>query len=60
MTALNYMIESARVSAKKTWCLKKGLGVHCLNSYNFGQNLPNSLAIPYAAHKNINGLTEMF
>ena len=60
MTALNYMIESARVSAKKIWCLKEGLDVHCLNSHNCGYKLPNSLAIHYAAHKNINGLTEMF
>ena len=36
MTALNYMIESARVSAKKIWCLKEGLDAHCLNSHNFG------------------------
>lgn len=60
MTALSYMLESARVSAKTTWCLKEGLDVHCLNSHSFGWNLANSLAMPYAARKKINGLTEMF
>ena len=51
MTALSYMLESARVSAKTTWCLKEGLDVHCLNSHSFGWNLANSLAMPYAARK---------
>lgn len=60
MTTLNYMLESARLSAKTIWCLKEGLDVHCLKSHSFGQNLASSIAMPYAAPKNINGLTEMF
>ena len=59
MVSLYYMLDTARVNAKTTWCMKEDIDMHKFDSFNFGWNLAKSLALPHVSRRNVNGLSGM-
>ena len=51
-----YMLDTARVNAKSTWCIKNGIDHHKLKSYNFGRDLAKTLTMVHVICQDVNEL----
>ena len=56
MIVFYYMLDTAPVNAKSTWCIKNGINHHKLKSYNIGWDLAKTRTMAHTIGQDVNGL----